>query len=236
MGMVTSESEMLLDRFIALPGADALIEDLSSVEIRRMRNNSGVLGHITGRVFEEFAFEHLASSLSGDCTLLSPAETNQVFELLYPGKSTSLNSRISFGIENVILPDGIIIRNTGDYLRLLGISEYKSSKNVTSHRSAQWRVFTDLDDIKDTFKLFDVYRRKEFGAILNQVTPTIPPLPVTLDERNYKYNLVVTSDSSWDDLTRNPRISVTKLDFTGLHFQKFLRFLLNELDAIRHQD
>lgn len=100
-------------------------EEIHRVVLKRHHSPS-FRKQFAGVLFEEVGYTWLAKIYGGDTVLLSPQQVFELYKALYPHREVVNNEGISYSLRGVSIPDGFVIRNDADAVRIVAAVEYKN--------------------------------------------------------------------------------------------------------------
>lgn len=157
---------------------------------------SVLYSQIKGLVFESIATSCLKSQINPlRQRLLTKEEVLDVYSKLFPHKKRLINEGLTEGIPGLTIPNAILMERRRKFWQIQSIFEMQSG-NGAYQEPEQIRFYENAaQGISTDFKLNRSNGKQDFGYFLSNLFDDIDPLPVELDQNNFKIIEVIPEDS-----------------------------------------
>lgn len=184
---------------------------------------------LTGALFEGIAYSHAASTnRGGDYTVLSPEETALLYKNLHPQRAyfPAEEFGLNMVVRNISMPDGLIIGNTEENLKIVLIVEYKNIGTSGRHKADQeearnradaQRKYYTPQQLKANLRLTNhqPLSPEDLGRLIHAIRPELPDKPVTVSP-DLKPVYIVPINSNIQSI-RNSMLERVPISTSAIH-------------------
>lgn len=230
IGLMPDRAQSLINSFLSSRQADVIMTHVAAFVPENESQDKDF--RLAGRAFEELGYIHLRQKYTGaGVVVLSPDDIFDIGLNLHPDNEVIDNYGLQKSFKGKTLPDGIIVRETGEHLVVDAIIEYKNIRtihddSVMRQRSqySAWQFGRDL--LLPDRNGFDM--ESYLGALIGHLRPELQPKPVVVNpDLKVIYAVPENADLTLTD-TFFESVPVNTIEFSRL-----LAVLRDEVRAYR---